>query len=125
MTMWHRIQFSIWLLIIFFLSGVITVTAQDPLDQQPFIQMLFHIPDVPTSHSYMWFEDSKAIELAYPPAKMPKDSEEYWTIPSKADSKSALFPQRVWKEVYLEESVYAPFSELTDARQMPATVGLD
>jgi len=66
----HVISLMVLLLTILSLS---VAMAQNSVDEQPLLKMLAHVPDNATSRSEITFNDRKAIEAAYPPAKMPTD----------------------------------------------------
>ncbi len=117
----YRFGFRLCLALI--VLGVFSVAAQD--QPQPLLTMLARVPDTPTSRSEIFFNDRRAIEAAYPPARMPADWAEFMALNEGDEADKELFPLAVWWRVFFnigssQMSQYFMLSE-----ELPGVVGFD
>ncbi len=108
------------LMLAFGLSGGVSAQPDSPL-----LRMLARTPDIPQNRGEIYFNDRQAIALAYPPAQMPGDWDEFALLSPEAADDPDLFPLEVWWRVlinYRSSLTMRNFQAYTD---MPAVVGFD
>lgn len=103
--------------------GGVAVQAQDSLDSQPLIKMLSQVPDNVVTRSEIYFNDRKAVELAYPTTRMPKDWAEFKSLGQANDP--ALLPVDLWWRVWRNQSSALMGQNLMVSDKMPDAVGFD
>ena len=121
----RRLRFiSLFMLIMTILSLSVT-TAQDSLDDQPLLKMLANVPDNATSRSEIYFNDRKAVELAYPSATMPKDWAEFKASQDDKGKTDSFKPLNLWWRVWRNQqsSLMSRYMRLSD--EMANVVGFD
>ncbi|MEZ4669616.1 MAG: hypothetical protein R3E39_17055 [Anaerolineae bacterium] len=125
----HTIRFSISILLLLFTLTLSAAAAQDILDQQPLMQMLARVPDTAVSRSEIYFNDRRAVESAYPDAKMPANWGEFELItPDALDNPvtaALIKPLAVWWRVWMRNSSSLMLRDFRSAQDMAATVGFD
>ncbi len=121
----HRLRFiSLFVLIITILS-LSVATAQDSLDEQPLLKMLANVPDNATSRSEIYFNDRKAVELAYTSAKMPANWAAFKAFQDDKGKTDSFKPLNLWWRVWRNQqsSLMSRYMALSD--EMPKVVGFD
>src|SRR5690348_3030336 len=85
-------------LIVFILASLSlsVVAAQNSSQQQPLLQMLKNVPDNATSRGEIYFNDRKAVEAAYPSAKMPTDWAAFQAYRDDKGQSDAFEPVDLW-----------------------------
>jgi hypothetical protein len=102
--------------------GVVSIAAQD--NQQPLLTMLSRVPDTPTSRSEIFFNNRRAIEAAYPPARMPANWAEFMTLLQGISDDKDLFPPAIWWRVW-SRTVSSSQRFFMESETMPEVVGFD
>ena len=125
--MFRTFPLRLWILMVVVcgMLGVSAVTAQDALDQQPLLKMLAQVPDNAVSRSEIYFNDRKAVEAAYPSAKMPKDWAEFNALKGNDNKKDGLLPIDIWWRVWRNQQSSIMGRTLAVADGMPDSVGFD
>lgn len=127
--MQNTLRFISCLMVLLLMVSVAAVNAQDTFDQQPLMQMLARVPDTAVSRSDIYFHDRRAIETAYPPAKMPANWAEFELITPDAleNPLTALLvkPLAVWWQVWQNNNSSLMGRYFNTFGDMPAAVGFD
>src|SRR5678815_1944989 len=89
-------------LIVFILASLSlsVVTAQNSPQEQPLLQMLMNVPDNATSRTEIYFNDRKAVEAAYPSAKMPADWAAFQAYRDDKGQSDSFKPVDLWWKVW-------------------------
>lgn len=119
---WRFVSLIVLVLMTLSLSAV---TAQDSLGEQPLLKMLAHVPDNATSRSEIYFNDRKAVEIAYPPAKMPSDWAEFSQLPGDANLSPELMAVDVWWRVWRDQQSSRISQYMLVSDEMPTVIGFD
>jgi hypothetical protein len=112
-------------IIVLALCSLSVAAAQDSLDNQPLLKMLANVPDNAISRSEIYFNDRKAVELAYPTAKMPKDWTEFEAVQDDKGKTDSFKPFNLWWRIWRNQqsSLMSRYMGLSD--QMPNVIGID
>ena len=121
----HRFHFiSLWVTILTLLS-LSLVTAQDSLESQPLLKMLANIPNTSQSRTEIYFNDRKAVETAYPPAKMPKDWAEFKAMSDAKGKNVDLLPVDIWWRVWRNQQSALTARYMMTSESTPSIAGFD
>ncbi len=121
----HRFHFiSLWVTILTLLS-LSLVTAQDSLESQPLLKMLANIPNTSQSRTEIYFNDRKAVEIAYPPAKVPKDWAEFKAMSDAKGKNADLLPVDMWWRVWRNQQSALTARYMMTSEDAPSLVGFD
>src|SRR5258706_16243654 len=96
----HRFRFISLIVFILTSLSLSIVAAQNSLEDQPLLQMLVHVPDNATSRSELYFNDRKAIEVAYPSAKVPVDWAAFQVYRDDKGKSDSFKPIDLWWRVW-------------------------
>lgn len=121
----HRLPFISLIVLILTILSLSAVTAQDSLDEQPLLTMLAHVPDNATSRGEIYFNDRKAIEAAYPSAKMPADWAEFSAMTDAKGKNPDLIPIELWWRVWRNQQSSVMGQNFAVSDEMPKAVGFD
>ncbi|MBA3874575.1 MAG: hypothetical protein H0X30_36060, partial [Anaerolineae bacterium] len=121
----YRLHFMSLIVIVLALVSLSAVAAQDKLDDQPLLQMLANVPDNASSRTEINFNDRKAVELAYPNAKMPANWAEFQSFNADKGKSDSFKPINLWWKVWKNQqsSLMGRYMGLSD--EMPNVVGFD
>ncbi|MBI1278371.1 MAG: hypothetical protein GC179_09610 [Anaerolineaceae bacterium] len=121
----HRLHFiSLFVLVLALLSFSL-INAQDSLDSQPLLKMLANIPNSSLSRTELYFNDRKAVEMAYPPAKVPKDWAEFKAMSDAKGKNAELLPVDIWWRVWRNQQSALTARYMMTSDVMPSLVGFD
>lgn len=121
----HRLHFINLLVLVLALLGLSTVTAQDSLDDQPLLKMLANIPNSSQSRTEIYFNDRKAVEAAYPPAKAPNDWAEFKAASDAKGESTDLLPIEMWWRVWRNQQSALTARYMMNSETTPSIVGFD
>jgi hypothetical protein len=107
------------------LLGLSLVAAQENVDEQPLLKMLANVPDNATSRSEIYFNDRKAVEAAYPSAKLPADWSAFAAYRDDKGKSDSFKPIDLWWKVWRNQqsSRIAQYMGVSD--EMANVVGFD
>src|SRR5258705_12897775 len=92
----HRLRLISLIVFILTSLSLSIVAAQNSLEDQPLLQMLMHVPDNATSRSELYFNDRKAIEIAYPSSKVPADWAAFQAYREDNGKSESFKPIDIW-----------------------------
>lgn len=117
--------FLLLIMLMLTVMGLSTVGAQDTLEEQPLMQMLARIPNTTMSRTEIYYNDRKAIEVAYPPAAMPQDFAEFVAMNDARGEDPDLLPLELWWKAWRNQSTAFTGRYLQLGTDTPAVVGFD
>src|SRR5580765_117207 len=111
----HRLRLISLIVFILTSLSLSTVAAQNSLEDQPLLKMLMRVPDNATSRSDIYFNDRKAIEVAYSSAKMPADWAAFEAYRNNKGKTESFKPIDLWWKVWRnnQSSVIARYMNLS------------
>lgn len=126
MSKHYRGQLTVIVLMVITLLSLSAVGAQEPaLDEQPLMQMLARIPNTTLSRTEIYFNDRKAIETAYPSAKMPENFVEFMAMSEAKGQDADLLPVDLWWRVWRNQASAMSARYLQLGEETQAVVGFD
>jgi hypothetical protein len=121
----HRLRLISLIVFILTTLSLSVVAAQNSVDEQPLLKMLAHVPNNATSRSEITFNDRKAIEMAYPPAKMPADWAAFKAYQDDKGKSDAFKPVDLWWRIWRNQQSSAMSMFMQSSDGMPKAVGFD
>ncbi len=121
----HRLHFISLILVVVTVFSLSVTSAQDSLDDQPLLKMLANIPNTTMSRTEIYFNDRKAIETAYPPAKAPKDWAEFKAMSDAKGTNADLLPVDMWWRVWRNQQSALTARYMMSSEATPSLVGFD
>ncbi len=101
------------------------MAAQDTLDDEPLMQMLARIPNTTLSRTEIYFNDRKAVETAYPSARMPANFAEFMAMSEAKGEDTELLPVDLWWRVWRNQGSAISARYMMGADETEAAMGLD
>ncbi len=125
MSKTHRLRFIMLVVFILTMLSLSAAAAQDSLGDQSLIKMLANVPDNATSRSEIYFNDRKAVETAYPSAKMPADWAAFAAYQADKGKTDSFKPIDLWWKVWRNQQSSRIAQNMGVSDEMPTVVGFD
>lgn len=121
----HRLRFIGLCISMLTLLSLSFVRAQDSLESRPLLKMLANIPNTSQSRTEIYFNDRKAVEAAYPSAKVPKDWAEFKAMSDAKGKNADLLPVDMWWRVWRNQQSALTARYMMTSEATPSLVGFD